>query len=232
MTAPDTLGPPPVRLSPRHTAARSSGHRPPATTPAVTRTAAQHHEPNIPADTWAHVRAAQGGDSSAFGQLYSQYAPLIYRYVLPRVGDPCLAEDITSETFLRALRRITSVSYQGRDVAAWFITIAKNLVLDHVKSSRNRLEVPTSELIDTSPTARSHELGPEQQVLAEAAHEELLNCVRQLNPDQRECIRLRFLRGLSVTETAEIMQRNEGAIKALQHRAIRRLAHILPHDMG
>lgn len=182
------------------------------------------------AETWAYVDAAQNGDSAAFGRLYDQYAHVVYRYVLFRVSDHCLAEDITSETFLRALRRIASVSYQGRDVAAWFITIAKNLVLDHVKSSRNRLEVPSYELVHGSPTTGAQQRGPEHHVLAAATQVELQRCVRALNPDQRECIRLRFGHGLSVTETAELMQRNEGAIKALQHRAVRRLGQLLPDD--
>lgn len=182
------------------------------------------------AETWAYVDAAQNGDSDAFGRLYDQYAHIVYRYVFFRVSDHCLAEDITSETFLRALRRIASVSYQGRDVAAWFITIAKNLVLDHIKSSRNRLEVPSYELAHDAPTASAHQHGPEHHVLAAATRFELLRCVRALNPDQRECIRLRFGQSLSVTETARLMQRNEGAIKALQHRAIRRLGQLLPDD--
>lgn len=183
--------------------------------------------PTHTTSTWALVEAAREGDSEAFGLLYDRYAPTVYRYVLPRLGDPCLAEDLTSETFLRALRRIASVSYQGRDVAAWFITIARNLVLDHVKSSRARYEVPTADLGDN----RVNISGPEQHVLAEAIHGELLRCVRQLNADQRECIRLRFLLGLSVTETALLMRRNEGAVKALQHRAIRRLAQLFPDDL-
>ncbi|MGJ7905719.1 sigma-70 family RNA polymerase sigma factor [Actinopolyspora sp. H202] len=182
-------------------------------------------------DGWSHVRAAQDGDSQAFGRLYDQYAHLVYRYVLLRVSDHCLAEDITSETFARALRRIASVSYQGRDVAAWFITIAKNLLLDHIKSSRNKLEVPLADPSEANNGGTPQQpMGPEQHVLAEAAHRELLDCVRRLNPDQRECIRLRFLLGLSVTETAGVMNRNEGAVKALQHRAIRRLAQLLPDD--
>ena len=61
-----------------------------------------------------------------------------------------------------------------------------------------------------------------------ATNEELLRCVRKLNADQQECISLRFLQGLSVAETAKIMDRNEGAVKALQHRAVRRLAQLLP----
>ena len=148
---------------------------------------------------------------------------MVFRYVLFRIGDRSLAEDVTSETFLRAFRRINSVSYQGRDVGAWFVTIARNIVLDHVKSSRFRLEVATADPDD----GQAVEVGPETQVLANIAHAELLRCVEQLGDDQRECIVLRFLQGLSVAETAEIMNRNAGAIKAFQHRAVRRLAQLL-----
>ncbi|PPK69408.1 RNA polymerase sigma-70 factor (ECF subfamily) [Actinokineospora auranticolor] len=173
------------------------------------------------------MRAAQEGDTVAFGKLYDRYVDIVFRYVLFRVGDRELAEDVTSETFLRALRRITSVTYQGRDVGAWFVTIARNLVLDHVKSSRFRLEVTTGEIRDSERV----EAGPEQQVMTKATREALLGCVDQLGDDQRECIVLRFLQGLSVAETAAIMNRNEGAVKALQHRAVRRLAQLLPTEL-
>ncbi|MDQ3789254.1 MAG: RNA polymerase sigma factor [Actinomycetota bacterium] len=177
--------------------------------------------------SWDLVHAAQEGDRSAFGELYDKYVDVVFRYVLFRVGDRELAEDVTSETFLRALRKITSVTYQGRDVGAWFVTIARNLVLDHVKSSRYRLEVTTAEVDDSRPV----DGGPEQQVLAGATRDALLECVRQLGDDQRECIVLRFLQGLSVAETAAVMDRNEGAVKALQHRAVRRLAQLLPPEV-
>jgi RNA polymerase sigma-70 factor (ECF subfamily) len=178
-------------------------------------------------EAWALVQAAQSGDTSAFGALYDRYVDSVFRYVLFRVGDRTLAEDVTSETFLRAFRRITSISYQGRDVGAWFVTIARNLVLDHVKSSRFRLEVATADPDDGAST----ESGPEHEVLTRLTHVELLRCVRLLGEDQRECIVLRFLQGLSVSETANIMGRNDGAIKALQHRAVRRLAQLLPAEL-
>ena len=108
-----------------------------------------------PGGSWDLVHAAQDGDRSAFAQLYDRYVDVVFRYVLFRVGDRELAEDVTSETFLRALRRIESVSYQGRDVGAWFVTIARNLVLDHVKSSRFRLEVTTAEVDDSRPASRA-----------------------------------------------------------------------------
>ena len=181
-------------------------------------------ESNAADEPWNLVRAAQGGDTDAFGALYDRYVDVVYRYVLFRVGDRTLAEDVTSETFLRALRSIGSISYQGRDVGAWFVTIARNIVFDHVKSSLYRLEVTTAELADNREVTD----GPEQEVLTDATNAELLRCVAQLGEDQRECITLRFIQGLSVAETAARMGRNEGAIKALQHRAVRRLAQLLP----
>jgi RNA polymerase sigma-70 factor (ECF subfamily) len=177
---------------------------------------------------WALVKAAQNGDMAAFGELFDRYFDMVFRFALVRMnGDRAQAEDIASETFVRALRRITSVTYQGRDIGAWFVTIARNLIFDHVKSSRYRLEHATDEIVEHSPSTH----GPEQQVLDGATNDELLRCVRKLNPDQQECITLRFLQGLSVAETAVLMDRNEGAVKALQHRAVRRLAQLLPEGI-
>lgn len=182
------------------------------------------------AENWELVRAAQRGDTAAFATLYNRHVDGVFRYVLLRVGDRHLAEDVTSETFLRALRRITSISYQGRDVGAWFTTIARNLVFDHVKSSRFRLEIVTDEVAEpgAGPNAAP---GPEQQVISRTTNDELLRCIADLGDDQRECIILRFIQGYSVSETAAIMQRNEGAVKALQHRAVRRLAKLLPRSV-
>jgi RNA polymerase sigma-70 factor (ECF subfamily) len=178
-------------------------------------------------DVWALVRRAQDGDAEAFGELYDHYVTMVHRYVYSRVGDRSLAEDVTSETFVRALRRIDSLSFQGRDVGAWLVTIARNIVRDHVKSSRFRLEVSTADMRDADRATD----GPEDAVVQRLTNEQLLACVRQLGPEQQECIALRFLHGLSVSETAAIMGKKDGAIKALQHRAVRRLAGLLPEGL-
>ncbi|MFY9808079.1 MAG: sigma-70 family RNA polymerase sigma factor [Pseudonocardiaceae bacterium] len=183
--------------------------------------------PEVDTAAWELVAAAQQGDQNAFGQLYDRYVDVVFRFILFRVSDRPLAEDLTSETFLRALRRISSVSYQGRDVGAWFVTIARNLVLDHVKSSRYRLEMTTADILDSSADDR----GPEHEVVERATATELMRCVAQLGHDQQECITLRFMQGMSVSETAAVMGRNEGAVKALQHRAVRRLAQLLPEGL-
>jgi RNA polymerase sigma-70 factor (ECF subfamily) len=181
-------------------------------------------EPADPGSNWYLVERAQQGDAEAFGHLYDRYVDLVHRYIYYRVADRSTAEDFTSETFLRAWRRIGSVTNQGRDIGAWFVTIARNIILDHVKSSRYKLEVSTADMLD----ADTAEDGPENLVLDRITHAELLRCVKRLNAEQQECIVLRFLEGLSVAETAAVMGKNEGAIKALQHRAVRRLATLLP----
>ncbi len=176
------------------------------------------------------VHLAQAGDADAYGALYDRYVNMVYRYVRHRVADPHLAQDLTAETFLRALRRIGSFTWQGRDVGAWFVTIARNLVADHYKSGRYRLELTTDDVTASAPVAS--EPGPEDVVLTRLQSAALLEAVRRLGPEQQECISLRFLQGLSVSETAKVMGRNDGAVKALQYRAVRNLAQLLPDGVG
>jgi RNA polymerase sigma-70 factor (ECF subfamily) len=173
------------------------------------------------------VLRARDGETEAFGALYAHYAGLVYRYVYCRVGAHPLAEDLTSDTFLRALRRIGDFNWQGVDFGAWLVTIARNLIADHFKSSRYRLEVTTSELPDTD----WHEETPERALLDSMTNRVLITAIRRLGTEQRQCVVLRFLYGMSVAETAEIMRKKSGAVKALQHRAIRSLARTLPHDL-
>jgi RNA polymerase sigma-70 factor, ECF subfamily len=175
----------------------------------------------------ALLTLAQQGDGEAFGQIYDAYVGQVYRYLYYRVGSQPLAEDLTSETFLRALRRIDSFTWQGRDICAWFITIARNLVTDHYKSSRFRLEVSTADMLD----ADRADDGIEQEVLDNLDNQALLAAVRQLKPEQQECVVLRFLQGLSVAETAAVMGRSDGAIKQLQLRAVRALAKLVPEPV-
>lgn len=184
----------------------------------------------------ALVELAQSGDAEAFGQIYEQYVGVVYRYVYVRVGSVPLAEDLTSETFLRALRRLDSFSWQGRDIAAWFVTIARNLIADHRKSSRFRLEVTTEEIVGLetpdrrSATGATAPVAPDQVVMDRARDERLVEGIRQLRPEQQECLVLRFFGEFSVAETAKAMGRTEGAVKQLQLRGCRALASLLGEE--
>jgi RNA polymerase sigma-70 factor, ECF subfamily len=186
-------------------------------------------DPSDPAgEVWSLVERAQRGETEAFGMIYDRYVDTVFRFIYFRVGNRQLAEDLTSDTFLRALKRIGSVTWQGRDLGAWLVTIARNLVADHFKSGRYRLEVTTGDVLDADREDRGPEGSPESAVVDHITNVTLLSAVKQLNPEQQECIVLRFLQGFSVAETAQAMGKNEGAIKALQYRAVRALHRLLP----
>jgi len=173
--------------------------------------------PGTVTGSWDLVAAAQAGDREAFGQLYARYAPGVARYVGHRVPDPYLAQDFTSETFARALRRIDSVSDQGRDVGAWLTTIARNLLADRWKSHRAQRETSVATVADDIPTA---EPGPEQAVIAAETAARVRAAVARLTPSQREVIQLRYFDELPVAQVAAVTGRTDGAVKALAHRGV------------
>jgi len=175
----------------------------------------------------ALVELARKGDTEAFGQLYDHYHTSVYRFLYYRVGSVPLAEDLTAETFFRALRSMSSFRWQGKDFGAWLMTIARNLTTDHFKAGRTRLESTTEDMSTLDTTSE----GPEGAVLASLTNEALLEALSELPTEQRECLVMRFLQGLSIAETAEVLGRSAGAVKQLQLRAVRNLAALLPDGM-
>jgi RNA polymerase sigma-70 factor (ECF subfamily) len=172
----------------------------------------------------ALVELARNGDKEAFGQLYDHYQPSVYRFLYYRVGSMTLAEDLTAETFFRALRSMHAFRWQGKDFGAWLMTIARNLTADHFKAGRTRLEQTTEDMQTLDSTSES----PEVEVLSSLTNEALLRALGELPTEQRECLIMRFLQGLSIAETAEILGRSSGAVKQLQLRGVRNLAKLMP----
>lgn len=174
------------------------------------------------------VERAREGDPQAFAELYDIYVDRVYRFVLYRVsGDRSLAEDITSEVFVRALRKIKGFTWQGRDVGAWFLTIARNLVLDHFKSGRFRMEMVGA---DPGEGDATRIVDPENEALSRVSQADLYRAIHQLGNEQQEVIYWRFLQGYSVAEAAAAMDKTEGAIKALQYRAVKSLYKLVVVD--
>ena len=175
----------------------------------------------------ALVDLARGGDSEAFGQLYDHYRTAVYRFIYYRVSSAPLAEDLLSETFFRALRSMSSFQWQGKDFGAWLMTIARNLVTDHYKASRTRLETTTDDFSHHEQACD----GPEDDVLTHLSNEMLRAALDRLPTEQRECIVLRFLSDQSIAATAQALGRSEGAVKQLQLRAVRNLAKLVPEGL-
>ncbi|HXH79680.1 sigma-70 family RNA polymerase sigma factor [Nocardioides sp.] len=175
----------------------------------------------------ALVELARGGDKEAFGLLYDHYQPSVYRFLYYRTRSATLAEDLTSDTFFRALRSMNNFRWQGRDFGAWLMTIARNLTTDHFKAGRTRLEMATEDMgLHDDATE-----GPESEVLAGLTNEVLLTALSELPNEQRECLIMRFLQGMSIAETALALGRSDGAVKQLQLRGVRNLAKLMPEGM-
>ncbi len=175
----------------------------------------------------ALVELARGGDTEAFGLLFDHYHPSVYRFLFHRTRSQALAEDLTSETFFRALRGMANFRWQGKDFGAWLMTIARNLCTDHFKAGRTRLEMTTE---DMTPHDDATE-GPEESVLASLTNEVLLKALCELPPEQKDCLIMRFLQGMSIAETAQVLGRSDGAIKQLQLRGVRNLAKLMPEGI-
>lgn len=163
---------------------------------------------------------ARSGDREAFASLYNAHRADVLRYVRSRTNDMDLAEDLVSETFLRALRRIDTFTWRGRDFGAWLVTIARNILHDHYRAARTRTEVCVGEVFegaqpleDSAETVGLRQLATTQTVAN--VHAALL----ELTPAQYDTIRLRYLDSLSVAETAAALGRSEGAVKTLAYRA-------------
>lgn len=179
--------------------------------------------------------AAVAGDLKAFGMLYEQCRDTVYRYLMRRSnGDPHLAEDLTHETFVRALARIGSYREMGRPFVAWLVTIAGNLVADYYKSGWRRLQVPHSDFTgDVEDGVNRLMWSDGTDDLATTVVDDeywryvgtiLSQAMSELTSWQRRVLQLRYVEGLSVRDTAIKLQVEEGAVKAATYRAVRVLA--------
>lgn len=151
-------------------------------------------------------------DPEAFALLYERNVDAIYAYVLHRVRDTAIAEDIVSETFHRALENLGAYEWRGVPFAAWLYRIASNAIAARFRRDPQASLDEAAELYDSEP-------GPEQSTLQNERSRELQQAIAGLPAEQQQVIILRYGQDLKNKEIAEIMGRSEGAIKQLLHRA-------------
>ena len=170
------------------------------------------------------IDRARAMDGDAWDELFSEHHAAIYRYVHLRLGDKQTAEDLASEVFLQAVRSISNYRYRGISFRAWLYRIAHNITADYRRRmvTRKRVESP----------ANVDDLDPSQPDFAPlvAQRGELETAIRELTDEQRQVVILRFVEGLSVSETADATKRTPGAVKALQHRGVNRLRQLLGRE--
>lgn len=167
------------------------------------------------------VADAKAGSSAAVAEFYDLYVDRVHGFVMRRVGDRHLAEDLTADVFMRAIRRLDSFEMAGTDPIAWLLTIARNRVHDHFRSSRFRMEHLDADAGTTDVDPGS---GPGDHAERVAIVGEVQRALVQLKAEHAEVLHLRFVEDLSVGEVAVVMDRKPGAIRVLQHRALKALA--------
>lgn len=169
-----------------------------------------------PANERELITRAQQQDRHAIGSLYEHYAQAIFHYISYRVETKTLAEDLTAEVFLRMIRRLPTYTYTGAPFGAWLYRIASNLIADHYRSKKEVLaEIPED--------YQSDAVDPFDELSMREDQLRLKQAILSLSEEYQNVIILRFIKELSHTEVADIMDRSEGAVRVLQHRAIKAL---------
>ncbi len=171
------------------------------------------------------IQKAKEFDSDAWTEIYHRYYRRIYHYLCRHLGDRSLAEDMAASVFLGATEKIGSFIYRGVPLSAWLYRIAHNMVIDHYRKAKATM-LPLSEDLagETDETAEAGERRLEMKTLSLAMNE--------LTDDQRQVIILKFLDGMSNAEIAQIVNKPEGAVKSLQHRALASLRRVMGGERG
>lgn len=171
----------------------------------------------IPDAFWRDPIERAKPDSAAFRQLYDRYASQIYRFVRARVRDDGLAEDITSEVFLSALRHIKGYRDQGRPFSCWLYRIAVNAVASHYRNQRSPLS------LDDHLDLVSPLLDPFDEVVGRERVRTIWEAVDRLPTQQRAAMILKFSEDMTMEEVGAVLGKSPAAAKLLIYRAMGRL---------
>jgi len=167
------------------------------------------------------LERAREGEPEALAEIYDRYSLPIYRYLFRILGDAALAEDLTSDVFLRLLQVLNTLRAPRDRLEGWLFWVAHNLAMDWFRRHKRSA---------TQPLAEELIAGGEQPPAAverKQAEQQLRAAVGRLTPDQQRVILLRFGEGFSLAEVAQLMNKSEGAVKTLQHRAVSRLRKVV-----
>ena|SRR3989344_6764449 len=164
------------------------------------------------------INQAQRGNKEAFSLLYDHYLPGIYRYIFFKVSRQEEAEDITHEVFLSAWKNVKGYKYKGLPFSSWLYQIARNAVIDFYRTSKKTIQI---ELV-SEELLRVHPQAPEL-LNAELELEKIKKLISFLKPEYQDVLIMRFIEELPHNEVAAALGKSEGAIRLIQHRAMKEL---------
>ncbi len=168
------------------------------------------------------VDGVRRGDSDAVITAYRVLSGPVYGYLLNQTRDPTWSQDLTADVFLQVIEGAGRFEGSPSGFRAWVFRIARNSFIDHVrKESRRRHEsVEAAEEAGRLPESSAD---PAHEALSRVETDRIIEIMEDLSSEQREVLLLRLVADLPIAEVAEIVGKTPGAVKALQHRALRSL---------
>ena len=203
----------------------------PATSPAPAAAAAAE---SAEAEAFNEViDRARTGDPEAWGEIYRKFAGPVYGFFVHQVRDPEVAEDLTAGVFVEAIQAASRFSGTLAALRSWIFRIARNDLIDYWRHAR-RVQSEAIEDVDDADLARAIPVDdPADTAISSVNRSRLLAVVHRLSPEQKQVVLLRLSGDLSSAEIAKLMGKSEGAIKALQYRALAVLRKaLLPAQTG
>src|SRR5882757_5731926 len=161
------------------------------------------------------VERGQQGERGALEELYLIHFDRIYSYLHMSVGNRHDAEDLTTQTFLKMLESIKRFRWQSAPFSAWLFRIAHNLAMDHFRA-RRRWQPEE----DVPEAPGSEEPSAELEAMQSIGRQSMLELIEKLSPEQQQVLTLKFVFNFPNGDVATILDKTEGAIKSLQHRAL------------
>ncbi len=165
----------------------------------------------------------QQHDQQALAEVYDRYFDQLHRYLSYRLAEPEVAADLTGEVFLALVQTLKAGKPPKTSLSGWLYAVARNLAADYIRKKTKTVSL-IEELVSEEPTLI------EQVHLSQLAPI-LRKAILQLTEEQQHVIALRFGQELSLAETAQLLEKSVGAVKALQHRALASLARFMPQEV-
>lgn len=166
------------------------------------------------------IIAARQGNEAAYTELYDLFFEKIYRFIFFRVGHKEVAEDLTEDVFIKVFKSLRALQ-QDKLFESWVYQIARNRIIDYYRSKK--LVIPLEEVENTL----EYETNVVDIVNLEAQQKIFIKLLKELTPEQQTVIKLKFLEDMENTEIAAIMDKTEGTIRVIQHRAISKLKDLI-----
>jgi RNA polymerase sigma-70 factor, ECF subfamily len=174
------------------------------------------------------IALAAAGDREAFGRLYEQHAVRVFRHAYFLTSDVSLAEDLTAQTFLKALEAICRYEDRGVPFIAWLLRITVNLAINHRKAVKNGIHAQLPEQLADDDALSS----PEQSCTMKSEGERIWTKVRELPLEQRQVIVMRFMDDLPYCDVAAVLGKSIGAVRVIQFRALHNLRNLLREEQS